>query len=58
MSERIFELGDIDEGGMEALAKGWSVGPFLLRGEGGMIEPLYVWGEGWSFWAGGGDEAF
>ena len=22
-----------------------------------MPEPLSVWGEGWSFWAGGGDEA-
>jgi len=34
------------------------VGPFLLRGEGGMTEPLSVWGEGWSFYAGGGDEAW
>jgi len=53
----IFELGDRDEGGMEGWVKGWSVGPFLLRGEEGMTEPRSLWGEVWFFWAGGGDEA-
>ena len=33
------------------------MGPFLLRGEEGMPEPLSLWGEVWFFWAGGGDEA-
>ena len=27
-----------------------------LGREGRMTEPLYVWGELWFFWAGGGDE--
>ena len=33
-------------------------GTFPFAGEGGMPEPLSVWGEGWFFWAGGGDEAW
>ena len=52
---RYFALGDIDEGGIEGLAKGWSVAPFLLRGKRGCLSRS-LWGEGWFFWAGGGDE--
>jgi len=45
---RYFALGDIDEGGIEGLAKGWSVAPFLLRENGG-CPSRFMYGESCGF---------